>query len=95
MSLSRRTIVTSAAALPALAVPAIGGADPVLLKLAACRKAWAEFRAMGPREPTDNNASIAGVFMMKLWRGRYSRHAPLMQRAALRSGRRERRRHAR
>jgi hypothetical protein len=57
-NLSRRHLVTSAAALPVLAVPAlpaIAGNDPVIAMVDNCRAAWARLGQVCKREPVDAN----------------------------------------
>ena len=59
MNLSRRTILASAAALPALAVPAVAAPDPILPKIERCKSAWAVYGIVCEREPTNDCGLIA------------------------------------
>lgn len=57
-NLSRRHLVTSAAALPVLAVPALAAEaehDPVIAMVENARAAWARLGQVCRREPTDAN----------------------------------------
>ncbi|MFZ0237766.1 MAG: hypothetical protein WAL37_10445, partial [Xanthobacteraceae bacterium] len=55
-NLSRRTLVSSAAALPALTVPAVAiSADPIFAKIDRCKALFAEYGDFCQREPENLN----------------------------------------
>jgi hypothetical protein len=61
LKLSRRALVSSVAALPALAVPAVASTvdDPIFTKIKAARAAWDAYGATCRREPVTATGELA------------------------------------